>query len=45
MAIRCAENKIPCVMGLGDSLYDELLSYKFLNVNFDNETLTGEWKL
>jgi len=42
MAIRCAENKIPCVMGVGDSLYDELLHYKFLNVNFDNETITGE---
>lgn len=42
MAIRCAENKIPCVMGLGDSLYDELLNYKLLNVNFENETIAGE---
>lgn len=42
MAIRCAENKIPCVMGLGNSFYDELISYKFLNINFENETIAGE---
>ena len=42
MAIRCAENNIHCVMGLGDSFYDEIVNFKSLIVNFENETITGE---
>ena len=42
MAIRCAENNIHCVMGLGDSFYDEIVNFKSLIVNFENETIRGE---
>ena len=42
MAIRCAEYNIPCVLGLGDSFYDELLKFKILNINFEDEIISGE---
>ena len=42
MAIRCAEYNILCVLGLGDSLYDELLEFKLLNINFEDEIISGE---